>query len=134
MPEGPYTRKCPLTRLPRTPGATQGSLSSPSARRMKKVCCAHDALVVTIQIANYLTKRVLIYNGSLADILFWEAFIRMGITPDSLSPAQAPLKGFIGDVIQPIGAITLCILTETAPRTATTTVNFLVIKAPPPTT
>ncbi|XP_041028523.1 uncharacterized protein LOC121268333 [Juglans microcarpa x Juglans regia] len=85
-----------------------------------------DALVVTMQITSYLTWRVLIDNGSSVNIIFWEAFIRMGITPYHLLPTPTPLKGFSGDVIQRIRAITLSILVG---MTATM-VDFLVVKAP----
>lgn len=39
----------------------------------------HDALVVTMLVANFTTRRILIDNSSLIDILFWVAFARMGI-------------------------------------------------------
>ena len=39
-----------------------------------------DAIVITLLIADYITKRVLIDNGSSADILYYPAFqqIRLG--------------------------------------------------------
>ena len=33
-----------------------------------------DAIVITLLIANYTTRRVLVDNGSLADILYYPAF------------------------------------------------------------
>lgn len=39
----------------------------------------NNALVVTILVANFTTKKIIIDNGSLIDILFWEAFTKMGI-------------------------------------------------------
>lgn len=58
-----------------------------------------DALVLTIVIANYRTRWVLIDNGSSADILFWEAFAKMGINTNKLRPYPMPLKGFSRDTI-----------------------------------
>ncbi|XP_040994249.1 uncharacterized protein LOC121240778 [Juglans microcarpa x Juglans regia] len=89
-----------------------------------------DALVVMAQIANYRTRRVLIDNGSSADILFWEAFSRMRISPDRLRPAPMPLKGYTGDAIQPAGAIAMSVLVGMAPKTTSLMVDFLVVKAP----
>ncbi|KAF5445094.1 hypothetical protein F2P56_034172 [Juglans regia] len=66
-----------------------------------------DVLVITLVLTNYTTRRILIDNGSSADILFWEAFIKMGIDVGKLRPSSTPLKGFSEDTIQPIGAITL---------------------------
>ncbi|XP_018814717.1 uncharacterized protein LOC108986527 [Juglans regia] len=82
------------------------------------------------QIANYWTRRVLIDNGSSADILFWEAFSRMGISPNRLWPVPMPLKGFTGDTIQPAGANALFVLVGVAPKTTSLMVDLLVVKAP----
>lgn len=41
-----------------------------------------DVLVVTMQVANFRTRRILVDNGSLADILFVQEFFRMGISLD----------------------------------------------------
>ncbi|XP_042944579.1 uncharacterized protein LOC122278456 [Carya illinoinensis] len=58
-----------------------------------------DALVITLVIANYTTRRVLVDNGSSANILFWEAFFKMGIDVGRLRLSPTPLKGFSGDTI-----------------------------------
>ncbi|XP_040998159.1 uncharacterized protein LOC121244202 [Juglans microcarpa x Juglans regia] len=89
-----------------------------------------DALVVTMQVVNFRTQRILIDNGSSADILFWDTFIKMGINPDRLHPAPMPHEDFTGDVVHPVRVITLSILAGRAPRTATTMSDFLVVKAP----
>ena len=41
-----------------------------------------DALVVTLEIAGYSTRRVLIDNGSSADIIYLTAFQQMRIDKD----------------------------------------------------
>ncbi|KAG6657884.1 hypothetical protein CIPAW_04G121100 [Carya illinoinensis] len=77
-----------------------------------------------------MMRRILIDNESSTDILLWEAFIKMRISPDRLCLAPVPLKGFTGNVVKLIGVITLSILAEKAPRTTATMSNFLVVKAP----
>lgn len=45
----------------------------------------HDnALVVMLLVANYTARRILINNGSLADILFWNVLAIMDIDPNRL--------------------------------------------------
>ena len=53
-----------------------------------------DAIVITLLIANYTTKRMLIDNGSSADIPYYPTFqqIRLGI--DQLRLVNVPLVGF----------------------------------------
>lgn len=53
----------------------------------------------------------------------------MGIDPSQLRPLPTPLKGFLGDTVQPVGAITLPVFAGTRPCTATTTIDFLGVKA-----
>lgn len=87
-----------------------------------------DALVVTMLIANYTTQRILIDNGSLADILFWEAYEKMGIGPGQLRPAPMTLKGFSSKTVQPVGSFTLPVTVGSSPSTTTTMTDFLVVR------
>ncbi|XP_042969038.1 uncharacterized protein LOC122301716 [Carya illinoinensis] len=80
-------------------------------------------------VANFTTRRILINNGSSADILFYVAFTRMGINIARLQLASTPLKGFSRDMVNPEGTITLLVLTGTVPYSAAIMVDFLVVKA-----
>ena len=51
--------------------------------------------------------RVLVDNGSLADILYYPAFQQMGIGRERLIPTNALLVGFGGTKELPLDAITL---------------------------
>ena len=53
-----------------------------------------DALVVSIRIEDYNMHRVLVNNGSSADILYYPAFKQMGIGRERLIPTNAPLVDF----------------------------------------
>ena len=53
-----------------------------------------DPLVVTLTIANYAVKRVLIDTGSSSDILFASAFDQLCISRERLRPVATPLVGF----------------------------------------
>lgn len=55
----------------------------------------------------------------------------MGINLDPLCLAPVLLKGFTGNIVQLMGAITLSILAGKAPKTTITMANFLVLKPPP---
>uniref|UniRef100_A0A2N9GXC3 RNase H type-1 domain-containing protein n=1 Tax=Fagus sylvatica TaxID=28930 RepID=A0A2N9GXC3_FAGSY len=74
----------------------------------RKVFHPHDdALVVTLEIAGYSTRRVLIDNGSSADIIYLTAFQQMRIDKNQLRPIETPLVGFTGTSVYPLGIITL---------------------------
>ena len=55
-----------------------------------------DAIVITLLIADYSTRRVLVDNGSSADILYYPAFQQMNFGWDQLRPVHSPLVGFGG--------------------------------------
>ena len=55
-----------------------------------------DALVISLLIADYITRRVLVDNGSSADILYYPAFQQMRLGRDQLRPVNSPLVGFGG--------------------------------------
>uniref|UniRef100_A0A2N9FUY0 Uncharacterized protein n=1 Tax=Fagus sylvatica TaxID=28930 RepID=A0A2N9FUY0_FAGSY len=97
----------------------------------RKVFHPHDdALVVTLEIAGYSTRRVLIDNGSSADIIYLTAFQQMRIDKDQLRPIETPLVGFAGTSVYPLGIITLQLTAGTYPKQATKKVDFLVVDCP----
>ncbi|KAK1403405.1 hypothetical protein POM88_003010 [Heracleum sosnowskyi] len=55
-----------------------------------------DPLVIIPVIGNSKTKRVLVHNGASVDILFHDAFIKMGYTDLQLTPSNMPIYGFNG--------------------------------------
>ena len=55
-----------------------------------------DAIVITLLIVDYTTRRVLVDNGSSANILYYPAFQQMRLGRDLLRPACSLLIGFGG--------------------------------------
>ena len=55
-----------------------------------------DAIVITLLIADYTTRRVLVDHGSSADILYYLAFQQMRLGRDQLRLVNSPLVGFGG--------------------------------------
>uniref|UniRef100_A0A2N9EL41 RNA-directed DNA polymerase n=1 Tax=Fagus sylvatica TaxID=28930 RepID=A0A2N9EL41_FAGSY len=89
-----------------------------------------DALVITINIAGFTTRRVMVDNGSSADILYLPTYQQMRLDKDKLRPMDAPLVGFTSDKVCPNGIVTLPITVGTHPKTVSKTVDFLVVNCP----
>ena len=70
---------------------------------------------------------MLVDNGSLVDILYYPAFQQMGIDKARLIPMNAPLVGFGGTRVLPLGAITLSVTVGNYPQQITRDVTFLVV-------
>ncbi|RZR73456.1 hypothetical protein BHM03_00024573 [Ensete ventricosum] len=90
----------------------------------------NDALVVTTCIANPCVRRIMINTGSSADILYLDAFHKLGMTNRGLAPMTSTLTGFTGDVITPVGVATLPMTFGDEPRTKTLMVHFMVVDLP----
>ena len=70
--------------------------------------CQHphdDPLVIKTIVANKMIHKVLVDNGSLADIIFALAFDKMGIGMEKLEPVNACLCGFSGERVLPLGSV-----------------------------
>ena len=86
-----------------------------------------DALVVSIRIEDYNMHRVLVDNGSSADILYYPTFQQIGIGREWLISTNASLVGFGGTRVLPLGAITLSVVVGDYPQQIAKVVTFLVV-------
>ena len=86
--------------------------------------CQHphdDPLVIRAVLANKTIHRVLVDNGSSADIIFASAFDKMGIIRERLEPVNTHLRGFSREKVLPLGSIQLVLTLGDPPCQATTT-------------
>ncbi|XP_028122370.1 uncharacterized protein LOC114319547 [Camellia sinensis] len=88
-----------------------------------------DALIITVGIGKrFDVKRVLVDQGSAADILYYDLFRKLGLSEQHLTLAAAPLVGFNSQPEWPLGRIVLPVVA----RTKTLQIEFLVINTPSP--
>nr|XP_023874860.1 uncharacterized protein LOC111987379 [Quercus suber] len=66
-----------------------------------------DALIVTARISDFLVKRVMIDQGSGADVMYPNLFRGLGLKNEDLSKYTTPLVGFDGRLVVPKGQISL---------------------------
>jgi hypothetical protein len=99
-----------------------------SEKDAKGVSMPHDdALVVTMTVANHTIYRILVDNGSSADILYWSVVQQMGINQDRIKHFGSPLMGFMGEQVQTTGLISLLVTCGMSSRQSTVMVDFLVV-------
>ena len=73
----------------------------------------NDPLVIMLTIEGFNTKRILVDNGSSADINFLPAFQQLRLDPKRLQPFDSPLVSFSGDRVYPRGIVTLMVTVGT---------------------
>ncbi|XP_013651589.1 uncharacterized protein LOC106356369 [Brassica napus] len=79
-----------------------------TAKEQDKILASHhDALVISLTVANCLVKRILVDNGSSSNIIFQTAYQDLRLEESVLTRKITPLIGFSGEVKQTAGEVTL---------------------------
>ena len=84
-----------------------------------------DALVITLQIGGYNVKRVMVDQGSAAEIMYPDLYKGLSLRSEDLTPYSSPLVSFEGKIIIPKGQIRLPVQTGLE----TVEVDFIVVDA-----
>lgn len=91
-----------VTLAKRSKGATQ--VITFGEEDLEGVYLPHDdALVITALVANREVHMILVDNGSSTDIIFYDAFKKMGIPLTAVTPSIATVSGFSGEPVKHIG-------------------------------
>ena len=89
-----------------------------------------DALVITVEVANSVVHRLLVGNGSAVNILYWDAYQKIGLRQADLTLTTSPLYEFTEDSMIPEGTIKLAVSLGEPPRAVTVVIDFLAVKCP----
>ena len=76
----------------------------------------NDPLVIMLNIEGFNTKRILVDNGSSADIIYLLAYQQLKLDPRRLRPFDSPFVSFNGDRVYPRGIVTLTVIVGTYSR------------------
>jgi hypothetical protein len=91
-----------------------------------------DAMVITIHINRWDITKILIDNGSQAEILFLAAFDKMRFERKQHREPSKPLYGFGGKRIEPVSVITLPMSFHTPKNPCTKYITLDVVGMPYP--
>jgi hypothetical protein len=87
-----------------------------------------DAMVITMHIDKWDVTRVLVDNGSQAEVLFLSTFEQMGLDRKQLKEAYKPLYGFGRRRIEPIGSVSLPVSFDSLHNARTEYITFDVVE------
>ena len=87
----------------------------------------NDPLVIMLTIEGFNTKRILVDNGSFANIIYLPAFQQLKLDPRRLFPFDFPLVSFSRDRVYPKGIVTLTVTVGTYSKQLTRQLDFLVV-------
>jgi len=87
-----------------------------------------DPLVIHVQLGSKVVSRVLVDSGSSSDILYWDAFQKLGFEQNNLRPTTCTLVGFGGERVKALGVITLeMVLGEDDGAKRKESIDFIVV-------
>ena len=84
-----------------------------------------DVLVITLRIWGYDVKRVMVDQGSAAEIMYPDFYKGLNLKAENLTPYSSPLVSFEGRIIIPKGQIRLPVQTGSE----VVEVDFIVVDA-----
>ena len=90
----------------------------------------NDPMVIMLTREGFNTKRILMDNGSFADIIYLPVFQQLKLDPRRLRPFDSPLVSFSGNRVYPKGIVTLTVTMRIYPRQLTCQLDFLVVDCP----
>ena len=74
-----------------------------------------DSLVIMLMIEGFNTRRILIDNGSLANIIYLSAFQQLKVDLKRLRSFKSPLVSFSGDRVYPRGIVAFMVIVGSHP-------------------
>jgi hypothetical protein len=102
------------------------------AKKGRTVSQPHDdALILSLKISMHRVQHILVDSDSSADVMYFDAFIKMGYDPLHLVKVHTPLVGFIGVAMVPEGLMRMRVEFGTPPQTTSLIIDFLIVKAHP---
>ena len=87
----------------------QPALSSLDEDKIRTIHPHNDALVVTLRIWGYDVKRVMVDQGSGAEIMYSDLYNGLNLRPKDLTAYDSPLVSFDGKVVISKGQIRLLV-------------------------
>ena len=86
-----------------------------------------NALVITARVSNNNVHKLLVNDGSTIDIIYLNAYKRVGLTETELSPITSPLYRFTGDHMILRGIAKLVATVGEHPQVSIVITEFLVV-------
>jgi len=90
----------------------------------------NDPVVISLVTEGRRVHRVLVDQGSLADVMFWSTFKKLQLSPYQLRPYTGCLYGFGGDKVEMRGHKELSTTFTDGTTSRTANIRYLVVNAP----
>ncbi|MDV3176183.1 MAG: reverse transcriptase domain-containing protein [Sweet potato little leaf phytoplasma] len=89
-----------------------------------------EPIIIRARLQGILVDRIFIDNGSQVNVLYWDAFTKLGLEERALKKFHGVLTGFNDAVTVVKGVIQVTVKMGTAPRAKTRSCEFMVVDIP----
>ena len=89
----------------------------------------NDPVVISVVTAGRKVHRVLVHQGSSADVMFWSTFNKLRLSPDLLRPYTGCLYGFADNQVEVRGYLELRTTFTDGASSRTESIRYLVVNA-----
>ena len=89
----------------------------------------NDPVVISVVTAGRKVHRVLVDQGSSADVMFWSTFNKLRLSPDLLRPYTGCLYGFADNQVEVRGYLELRTTFSDGAASRTENIRYLVVNA-----
>lgn len=90
----------------------------------------NEPIVISTVIKDFEVRRIFIDQGSLADIMFWNLFEKLGFKDRAMQQYKGNLVGFTGNTIKPKGYVKFDVGFGKGTHIKVIQVKFLVVDCP----
>ena len=90
----------------------------------------NDPVVFSVVTVGRKVHRVLVDQGSSADVMFWSTFNKLQLSPDQLRSYDGCLYGFVGDQVEVRGHVELRTTFTNGTTSRTANIKYLIVNAP----
>jgi len=90
----------------------------------------NDPVVISVVTAGRKVHRVLVDQGSSADVMFWTTFNKLQLSPDMLRPYTDCLYSFARDQVEVRGYLELRTTFTDGNTSRTENIRYLIVNAP----
>ncbi|XP_019157957.1 PREDICTED: uncharacterized protein LOC109154680 [Ipomoea nil] len=87
-----------------------------------------DALVIKMDINDMIVHPILADTGSSVNMMYYDAFTKLGLPRGQLKEVRTPLSGFTGDSVETEGSVTLPVEIGTSPNIRKMDMEFIVVR------
>ena len=93
--------------------------------KIRTIQSHNDALMITLRIGGYDVKKIMVDQGSAAEIMYPDLYKGLNLQTEDLTPYSSPLVSFKGKIIIPKGQVRLPVQTSSE----VVEVDFIVMDA-----